>query len=189
MHRSALRVIEGGLDPTIEWRWFCGHCAAPSPSGGPPTPISRVCGACGLGILLETRADAVPAGDEAFLVVDARLSIQALSREGETLLGVAEEDAIDRPVSELLIPADAEAPRTGFAAAIADAANGDEPETARGVVRPWNTFGVRMRARIATCGPPRAALIVLDAARGPEPPRGADNVASLRERRRLRAFR
>jgi hypothetical protein len=34
-------------------------------------------------------------------------------------------------------------------------------------VRPWNTFGVRMRARIATCGPPRAALIVLDSGRGP----------------------
>jgi hypothetical protein len=26
---------------------------------------------------------------------------------------------------------------------------------------------VRMRARIATCGPPRAALIVLDSGRGP----------------------
>jgi hypothetical protein len=34
-------------------------------------------------------------------------------------------------------------------------------------VRPWNTFGVRMRARIATCGPPRAALIVLDSGRSP----------------------
>jgi hypothetical protein len=28
-------------------------------------------------------------------------------------------------------------------------------------VRPWNTFGVRLQARIAPCGPPRAALIVL----------------------------
>ncbi|HEV2974613.1 MAG TPA: hypothetical protein VGX69_06400, partial [Solirubrobacteraceae bacterium] len=30
-------------------------------------------------------------------------------------------------------------------------------------VRPWNTFGVRIRARIAACGPPRAALLVLEA--------------------------
>jgi hypothetical protein len=29
-------------------------------------------------------------------------------------------------------------------------------------VRPANTFGVRVRARITACGPPRAALIVLD---------------------------
>jgi hypothetical protein len=36
-------------------------------------------------------------------------------------------------------------------------------------VRPWNTFGVRMRAKIAMCGPPRAALIVLDDDRPPAP--------------------
>jgi hypothetical protein len=29
-------------------------------------------------------------------------------------------------------------------------------------VRPWNTFGVRLRARVASCGPPRAALVVLE---------------------------
>jgi hypothetical protein len=29
-------------------------------------------------------------------------------------------------------------------------------------VRPWNTFGVRLRSRVASCGPPRAALVVLD---------------------------
>ena len=29
-------------------------------------------------------------------------------------------------------------------------------------VRPLNTFGVRMRARIAACGPPRATLILLE---------------------------
>jgi hypothetical protein len=29
-------------------------------------------------------------------------------------------------------------------------------------VRPANTFGIRLTARIATCGPPRAALVVLE---------------------------
>ena len=86
-----------------------------------------------------------------------------MSREAQTLLGMSEELAVDKPVAELLVPADAEAQgRTGFAAAIAQAADGQDPDTARAVVRPWNTFGVRMRARIATCGPPRAALIVLE---------------------------
>jgi PAS domain-containing protein len=126
-----------------------------------------VCTRCGLGLLLETREDAVPDPRDAFLVVDSRLLVQAMSREAQTLLGLAEEDAVDRPVSELLVPADAEGePRGGLAAAIAEAASGDGPD-GRAFIRPWNTFGVRMRARIATCGPPRAALIVLDTGRGP----------------------
>ena len=92
---------------------------------------------------------------DAFLVVDSSLLVQAMSREAQTLLAMSEEMAVDKPVAELLVPADAEAGRTGFAAAVAQAADGQDPDTARAVVRPWNTFGVRMRARIATCGPPR----------------------------------
>lgn len=113
-------------------------------------------------MLLETRADAVPAGDDAFVVVDSQLLVQAVSREAQRLLAVTEERAVDTPVTELLISADAEsAGRTGFSTAIAEAAQGLEPAVTRSFVRPWNTFGVRMRAMIAMCGPPRAALIVL----------------------------
>jgi PAS domain-containing protein len=166
--RPALRLVEGGLDPAVDWRWFCGHCAAPSPAGAPP-PTARVCTSCGLGLLLETREDAIPADRDAFLVVDSSLLVQAMSKQAEAFLGMNEEEAVDKPVSELLVPADAEAQgRTGFAAAIAQAAEGQDPDTARSFVRPWNTFGVRMRARIATCGPPRAALVVLDDS-GPRP--------------------
>jgi hypothetical protein len=43
--------------------------------------------------------------------------------------------------------------------AIVAAVESDEPVDT--FVRPWNTFGVRMRATIAPCGPPRAALVVL----------------------------
>lgn len=167
MQRPALRLVEGGLDIVVPWRWFCGHCAAPSPTGAAPPPTARVCTSCGLGLLLETREDAVPDSRDAFLVVDSSLLVQAMSREAQTLLDMSEEMAVDKPVAELLVPADAEAGRTGFAAAVAQAADGQDPDAARAVVRPWNTFGVRMRARIATCGPPRAALIVLDSGRGP----------------------
>jgi PAS fold len=110
----------------------------------------------------------VPRSHDAFLVVDASLLVQAMSREAQSLLGMTEELAINKPVAELLVPADAEAQgRTGFAAAISQAADGQDPDTARSFVRPWNTFGVRLRARIATCGPPRAALVVLDSGRPP----------------------
>lgn len=163
--RPALRLVPGALEAPAEWAWFCGHCAAPSPGGEPPAPVARVCRSCGLGLLLETRLDSVPMARDAFVVVDAQLLVQAMSRRAEQLLAVAEDLAVDRPVCNLLASADAEAGRSGaeFAGAIADAvAGGEEPV---GVfVRPWNTFGVRMRVTIAPCGPPRAALLVLDAA-------------------------
>ncbi len=168
IQRPALRLVEGGLDSNAAWLWFCGHCAAPSPGGAAPPPTARVCTSCGLGLLLEAREDVVPASRDAFLVVDSSLLVQAMSREAQLLLGVTEELAVNKPVSELLVPADAEAQgRAGFAAAIAIAADGQDPDTSRCFVRPWNTFGVRMRARVATCGPPRAALIVLDNGRPP----------------------
>lgn len=169
IERPVLRLVEGGLDTTAEWLWFCGHCASPSPGGAAPPPSARVCPSCGLGLLLEARADVVPSARDAFLVVDRLLLVQAMSREAQVLLGVTEEEAINRPVAELLVPADAEAQgRAGFAAAIAEAADGQEPEPTRAFVRPWNTYGVRMRARVATCGPPRAALIVLETGRAPK---------------------
>ena len=162
IQRPALKLVEGGLDSTAAWLWFCGHCAAPSPTGSAPPPTARVCSSCGLGLLLEAREDVVPSDKEAFLVVDSSLLVQAMSREAESLLGVTEEAAIDKPVAQLLVPADAEAQgRTGFAAAITHAAEGNDPEPTRRFIRPWNTFGVRLRARIAPCGPPRAALVVL----------------------------
>jgi PAS domain-containing protein len=173
--KPALRLVEGGLDSSAPWLWFCGHCAAPSPGGAPPPPTARVCPSCGLGLLLEAREDAVPSSRDAFLVVDSSMLVQAMSREAQALLGVTEELGINKPVAELLVPADTEAGRTGFAAAIAQAADGQDPDTARSFVRPWNTFGVRMRARIATCGPPRAALVVLENGRTP----GLRAVASL----------
>jgi PAS domain-containing protein len=160
--RPALRLVQGAAAHPVEWSWFCGHCAAPSPRGEAPPPVSRVCTSCGLGLLLETRRDVLPASKDPFLVIDSSLLVQAVSRRAQTLLAVTEEDAVNHPVVDLLQPADAEAgTQSGFAAALVSAAAGtDEPASA--VVRPWNTFGVRMRARIAPCGPPRAALVVLE---------------------------
>jgi hypothetical protein len=62
--------------------------------------------------------------------------------------------------------ADAEGAGNRLAEAIAQAADGaSDPVSA--FVRPWNTFGVRIRARIAPCGPPRAALLVLQSPQRP----------------------
>ena len=160
--RPALKLVEPAVAEPVEFTWFCGHCAAPARGEQPPAPMARVCRSCGLGVMLETRQDIVPSHRDAFLVIDSALLVQAMSWRAETVLGVTEDSAVNRPVMQLLVPADAEAGRPArFAAALAEAAAGaDEPVAA--FVRPWNTFGVRLRARVASCGPPRAALVVLE---------------------------
>jgi len=167
LERPALRLVSGGQEKPVETTWFCGRCAMPSPTPGPPAPAARVCHACGLGLLLETRTDLAPARGDAFLVADSSMRVQAMSPAAERLLSVTEDLGVDHPVSELLTPADAEAgSRAGFASAIASAIAGTEdPVSAH--VRPWNTFGVRMRAQIVACGPPRGALVVLDSETAP----------------------
>jgi PAS domain-containing protein len=168
-HRSrpALKLVHGtqSAPVEIEWAWFCGHCAAPSPGSDAPPPTARVCSSCGLGLLLETRRDTAPGPRDAFLVIDTSLLVQAMSRRAQALLELTEAEAVNRPVAELLVTADAE-PRscTGFAGAIVGAAGGAE-DAVTAFVRPWNTFGVRMRAKVAPCGPPRAALVVLEDSR------------------------
>ena len=140
---------------------FCSHCGA-RPAADQRGPASRVCGTCELGLMLECQADQAPAPDGAFLVLDASLSVCAVSAAAERLLATRETEAVNRHVTELIMPADAEAQgRANLAAAVTWAARGDA-EGCRVVVRPANTFGVRLSTRIATCGPPRAALLVFD---------------------------
>jgi hypothetical protein len=112
--------------------------------------------------MLEARSDAAPAVGDPFLVVDSSLAVQAVSKRAQLALGIREEHAVNRHVAEVLIQPDAETPgQVSLPAAITRAAAGDsEPEHA--YVRPSHTFGVRLKVRIAACGPPRAALLVLE---------------------------
>jgi hypothetical protein len=145
--------------PTI---WFCGHCGAQPAAAGPPASDARVCGDCGLGLLLETAADAAPAPGGAFLVLDRSLSVCAVSRGAEELLATSETDAVDHHVSELLVPAYSEAGRGMSLAAAVSAATLGADEVCNVFVRPANLFGVRLRARIVHCGPPQAALLAFE---------------------------
>ena len=156
---SALRTLSpagpGIAGPQVG---FCSHCGT-----APKVELDiapRVCGDCGMGLLLRTPAAVAPAAGEPFVVVEATLTVGAVSRGAEQFLAVDEADAINRPLDELLVAAEAEDSGPTLATAIMWAARGDA--AAREVfVRPANTFGVRCRARIGPCGPPSAAVLVL----------------------------
>jgi hypothetical protein len=121
-----------------------------------------VCATCGFGLILESRADIAPESGDAFLVLDSSLSVCAVSRAAERLLATSEPDAVNRHISDLVVPAGAEeANGQSLALAVAWAARGDGG-TRTAVVRPANTFGIRLTARIGSCGPPRAALLILE---------------------------
>jgi hypothetical protein len=124
-------------------------------------PASRVCDRCGLGLLLSAPADAAPSPADPFLLIDGTLSVCAVSRLAEDLLHVRETDAVNRHVTDLLVPADAEASGPeSLVNLVVHAARG-EGETHDVVLRPADQFGIRFWARVGPCGPPRAALLVL----------------------------
>jgi hypothetical protein len=139
---------------------FCGHCGRP-PEVTEVQPSTRVCRRCGLGLVLQAPKGVAPQAGEPFLVVDSRLEVCALSRKAEDLLGVPETRAVNRHISEFLTPAAAEAtsPEDLLTSLVVAATNEEDAHTV--VVRPVGEFGVRYRARIGPCGPPKAALIVL----------------------------
>jgi hypothetical protein len=121
-----------------------------------------VCTECGLGLILESRADVAPNAGDAFLVLDRALAVCAVSAAAERLLAAREPDVVNRHVSDLLMPAGAEETSgENLSMAVAWAARGDDG-VRTAVVRPANTFGIRLTARITSCGPPRAALLILE---------------------------
>ncbi|HUB04338.1 MAG TPA: hypothetical protein VMA76_04665 [Solirubrobacteraceae bacterium] len=163
--RPALRLVATPeLEPAPPSVLFCSHCGTrPFVSNKvSAAPSSRVCGECGLGLILEAGEDIAPHAGDAFLVLDRALSVCAMSRGAERLLAASEPDAVNRHITDLLMPADAEEEGgETLAVAVAWASRGDGgTRTTR--VRPANTFGIRLTARIASCGPPRAALVVLE---------------------------
>lgn len=160
---GALRVIgspvPAGTGPRVV---FCGHCAKTPPGGVAPEVGSRVCTGCGLGLLLEAPEALVPKPRDAFLVVDRSLSVHALSRRAEKLLGLREIDALDKRITDLLVGADAEAAGPHHLSALLVEAAAGSDEVTEAVVRPADEFGVRFAARIGPCGPTPGALVVLD---------------------------
>lgn len=157
MPRPLLRAVPdiAPLGPDVR---FCGHCGHPPRD---PDAQTRVCDRCHLGIVLSTNQELAPTTSEPFLIVDRTLSVCAVSRRAERLLGVEEPAAVNRLLTEFIVPADAErAAQDNLLSLVVTAASGVMP-MARAVIRPTGEFGVFFEARIGVCGPPPAALVVL----------------------------
>jgi len=165
MPAQPLRAVPGGrVAPAAPRVAFCGHCGKPPADGLVPQVGSRVCIRCNLGLLLDAPAAIAPKANEAFVVVDRALAVCGLSRRAEKVLGVREVDVVDRHVTDLLIPADAESAAGrphGLSAVLVAATLGSE-EPATMVLRPADEFGVRFTARVGPCGPSPGALVVLE---------------------------
>jgi hypothetical protein len=156
-----LVALPGHADRPVPQVRFCGHCGHPPQTEAPPA--TRVCSRCSLGLLVSAAADVAPGPADAFVLVDSSLSVCAVSREAEALLQAAETHVVDRHVTELLVPADVEVAGTGsLVTRIVQAARGEGADAGL-VIRPAREFGIRFRAKVAPCGPPRAALVVLGA--------------------------
>ena len=151
-----LRLVPAVAEPQPQ-KTFCGHCGAE-----PEIDIhGRVCESCGLGVLLTANADAAPRPADPFMVVDGSLCVCAVSRVAEELLGTDETEAVNRHLSEFLVPADAEAASAENLMDLVINAASDSAEPRVAVVRPPDEFGIRFRVQVGACGPPRAALLVL----------------------------
>lgn len=154
MSRPHLRVVPTHAAPAPTTA-FCGYCGSPAHD-----EAVRVCSTCELGVVLHADATLAPEPQDAFLVVDGALCVCAVSEGAERLLAVAEPDAVNQHLAELLVPAAAEARGANLLELVIAAAGGTgEPRTA--VVRPADLFGVRYLAKVGPCGPPTAALVVL----------------------------
>jgi hypothetical protein len=119
-----------------------------------------VCTRCKLGVMLRTVPEAAPGRSDPFVIVDERLSVRAISRQAEAVLMVDEPAAADIPLNEFLVsdgggPGDVELARL-----VALAAAGAGPPLTLGL-RTVGDPQLRFKARIASCGPPLAALLVL----------------------------
>jgi DNA-directed RNA polymerase subunit RPC12/RpoP len=158
--RPPLRLIQGALHDEPGWIWFCGQCAAQVDHES-VSPLTRTCPECGRGLLLETRVNAAPTVEDAFLVVDSRLIVRVVSPRARILLGAGQGEPLGRPVARFLAAAGTESGGPEDFMPLLHAASTGSDEIHSLCVRPLGAFGVRVTARIAPCGPPRAALVVL----------------------------
>jgi hypothetical protein len=162
---TALIRIDRSWTPTGDGRprpiRFCSRCGHPSEDPpGRPELRKRVCERCGMGMVLTCPRDALPGEAAAFLILDYELRVSAVSEGGEKYFG-KEEALIGAHLLEVLtspLGDDQLARNTGLAT----------QRPCDPLVMPVRLLSLdasrvgTLAARIATCGPPRAALLTVE---------------------------
>jgi hypothetical protein len=142
---------------------FCSRCGEPAeepPRAESGPPRTRVCAACGMGMLLSCAREALPGAGAAFLIATVELTVSALSETAETVFGT-EQTVLGSPLGALITSPLGD-DRLG--ATVTQAAlRAMEPTVlpVRGLTENAGAVGT-MAARISTCGRPRAALITME---------------------------
>lgn len=140
----------------------CGATAAEPEVQGVPFGFDRVCNRCGMGIMLSAPRQALPGSGTAFVVVTREGRISAVSEAAESLVG-EEPGLLGMPIASALTSAEGDDRLVRLLARAAGAGR----EVAEATLTPVLHAGAnpsRLSARIANCGPPRAALLVLERA-------------------------
>jgi hypothetical protein len=138
----------------------CGHPEAERPKRPELLVRERVCRRCGMGLMLSCSRDALPGEAAAFLVVSFELAVSAVSEAGEkvfgaeqSLIGTSLLEVLESPVgNDALVRYVSRATQRGCPPIVLPV------RLASGNARRVGT----MAARIATCGPPRAALVTVE---------------------------
>jgi hypothetical protein len=151
-------------DDTSVRRRFCSRCGEPAidpPAGDAPPPFEqRVCGACGMGVLLRCGSAALPGTGTSFMVVTRTLEIGAVSEAAEVIFG-PEEKLLGKGLLELISSpvGDRKLGRAVSQAAL----RVHDPLTLPARLNGERAEAIgTMACRISTCGPPRAALVSVE---------------------------
>jgi hypothetical protein len=142
---------------------FCSRCGHPAEDPpGRPELKKRVCDRCGMGMILSCPRDALPGAAAAFLILDYELRVCAVSEAGEryfgkekSLIGTGLLDLVTSPLGD---------DQLVRKASVAAQRPSDATVMPVRLVSPAESAGAvgTLAARIATCGPPRAALFTVE---------------------------
>lgn len=147
---------------------FCGYCGYP-PMGRWRSVAHRVCMRCEMGTVLRAAPGLAPRFYEPFVIVDADLRLQAVSRRAEVMLRVDEPAAVDVPLAEFLA-CRTDQDQINVAGLVARAVSGS-PLATKVELRTVGDPAIELVARLAGCGPPAAAILILTPLRTPRPRR------------------
>jgi hypothetical protein len=140
---------------------FCSRCGRPADEpAGRPELRRRICERCGMGMMLSCAREVLPGDAAAFVICTYDLTVTAVSQAGERIFG-KQDKVVGSSLLELVTSPMGDDQLSRHAGLAAQRAC--EP-----VVMPLRLASAQahqtgtLAARIATCGPPRAALVTVE---------------------------